>query len=285
MVVETTQYIEYHHAQPQWETQNYDQIHVQIAPQQIMVPQMSPEPKIEQLDVKQKTQQERSHRRKQATQREKRRMEKLNHCIEDIRSLVCPNMKTPTKAKILREAINRIQYLEKMTAELLGQKGHQMDHINVIRSEIPVLPKPTHVPVSTAPSVPVSMPFSVSEQKFVPIEPAHQTVEQNQTVMITSYSPEPQISFPVSPETGKYSPETGHYSPEPVTTGSVPGIEVLQMSEESNSGASFDGNGEFYMPVPNSGTTGTTEGVQLFEENSFDANYYNQDTTFTFSYE
>ena len=36
---------------------------------------------------------ERSTRRKQATQREKRRMEKLNHCIEDIKQIVCPDMK------------------------------------------------------------------------------------------------------------------------------------------------------------------------------------------------
>ena len=60
-----------------------------------------------------------------ATQREKRRMEKLNTCIEDIRSIVCPEMKTPTKAKILREAINRILYLEKVTSEMMAAKGMQ----------------------------------------------------------------------------------------------------------------------------------------------------------------
>ena len=76
-----------------------------------------------QLSVKQVTRDngkdERSTRRKQATQREKRRMEKLNSCIEDIRTIVCPEMKTPTKAKILREAINRIEYLERITQQML----------------------------------------------------------------------------------------------------------------------------------------------------------------------
>jgi len=67
---------------------------------------------------------DRSNRREMATQREKRRMEKLNTCIEDIRSIVCPEMKTPTKAKILREAINRILYLEKVTSEMLAAKGN-----------------------------------------------------------------------------------------------------------------------------------------------------------------
>lgn len=67
---------------------------------------------------------DRSNRRKMATQREKRRMEKLNTCIEDIRSIVCPEMKTPTKAKILREAINRILYLEKVTSEMMAAKGN-----------------------------------------------------------------------------------------------------------------------------------------------------------------
>ena len=43
--------------------------------------------------TKSETPAERSTRRKQATQREKRRMEKLNHCIEDIKQIVCPEMK------------------------------------------------------------------------------------------------------------------------------------------------------------------------------------------------
>lgn len=32
-------------------------------------------------------------KRKLATAREKRRMEKLNHCIEDLRVLICPSLK------------------------------------------------------------------------------------------------------------------------------------------------------------------------------------------------
>ena len=43
--------------------------------------------------TKKETSSERTTRRKQATQREKRRMEKLNHCIEDIKQIVCPEMK------------------------------------------------------------------------------------------------------------------------------------------------------------------------------------------------
>ena len=45
---------------------------------------------------------ERSTRRKQATQREKRRMEKLNHCIEDIKQIVCPEMKVIYFLSLLR---------------------------------------------------------------------------------------------------------------------------------------------------------------------------------------
>ena len=74
---------------------------------------------VKQITRNQSQMDERTNRRKQATQREKRRMEKLNHCIEDIRSIVCPDMKTPTKAKILREAINRIEYLERVTQKML----------------------------------------------------------------------------------------------------------------------------------------------------------------------
>ena len=33
------------------------------------------------------------NKRKLATAREKRRMEKLNHCIEDLRVLICPLLK------------------------------------------------------------------------------------------------------------------------------------------------------------------------------------------------
>ena len=33
------------------------------------------------------------NKRKLATAREKRRMEKLNHCIEDLRVMICPAMK------------------------------------------------------------------------------------------------------------------------------------------------------------------------------------------------
>ena len=52
-------------------------------------------------------------RRKMATQREKKRQAKLNTCIEEIKKMVCPDMTTPTKAKILSVAINRLEYLEK----------------------------------------------------------------------------------------------------------------------------------------------------------------------------
>ena len=58
-----------------------------------------------------------------ATEREKKRMEKLNTCIDEIKEMVCPAMKTPTKAKVLSVAIDRIQYLEKLTKELLSKEN------------------------------------------------------------------------------------------------------------------------------------------------------------------
>merc|ERR1711893_577837 len=39
-------------------------------------------------------------------------MEKLNKCIEDLRVLICPFLKSPTKAKILECTLERLQYLE-----------------------------------------------------------------------------------------------------------------------------------------------------------------------------
>ena len=40
-----------------------------------------------------------NEKRRQATAREKRRMEKLNKCIEDLRVLICPLLKVITIAK------------------------------------------------------------------------------------------------------------------------------------------------------------------------------------------
>lgn len=72
-------------------TQNFfDQ--TQVAYQPEMVYQKPERLGVKEL-TKKETSNERTTRRKQATQREKRRMEKLNHCIEDIKQIVCPEMK------------------------------------------------------------------------------------------------------------------------------------------------------------------------------------------------
>ncbi|CAG5088774.1 Oidioi.mRNA.OKI2018_I69.PAR.g11967.t1.cds [Oikopleura dioica] len=60
-------------------------------------------------------------KRKMATAREKRRMEKLNNCIEDLRLMIMPETKAPTKAKVLMVALQRIQYLENLYRQLNGQ--------------------------------------------------------------------------------------------------------------------------------------------------------------------
>ena len=77
--------------------QGFDMMLVEQHQQQYVQPEYVQAQKQERLGVKELTKKEsvaeRSTRRKQATQREKRRMEKLNHCIEDIKQIVCPDMK------------------------------------------------------------------------------------------------------------------------------------------------------------------------------------------------
>ena len=61
----------------------------------------------------------RSERRRIATEREKKRIEAFNQQVERIRELVCPEMNCPTKSKVLRAAVDRLNYLERL-AEQLG---------------------------------------------------------------------------------------------------------------------------------------------------------------------
>ena len=200
-MVDNAQWIEYHVAeheqQVMWGTHDL-QMNIEV-PVENVIPVSNNN---KQLSVKASTMEERNTRRKQATQREKRRMEKLNHCIEDIRAMVCPNMKTPTKAKILREAINRIQYLEKITAELMQNQ---------------------------------------------PVE--HKKLEQPEPVIVgQTYSPEIPKNYSPEPTEGNYSPG-GMASPNNSfgrEGAPLPHVEMLQMSDESNS-AGFDN--EFYLSV------------------------------------
>ena len=60
-------------------------------------------------------------KRKMATAREKRRMEKLNTCIEDLRMMIMPEKKAPTKANVLIHALQRIHHLENLYRQLNGQ--------------------------------------------------------------------------------------------------------------------------------------------------------------------
>ena len=74
-------------------TQNFELFNqTQVTYQPEMVYQKPERLGVKEL-TKKETSNERTTRRKQATQREKRRMEKLNHCIEDIKQIVCPEMK------------------------------------------------------------------------------------------------------------------------------------------------------------------------------------------------
>ena len=60
----------------------------------------------------------RSERRRIATEREKKRIEAFNQQVERIRELVCPEMSCPTKSKILRAAVDRLNYLENLAEKL-----------------------------------------------------------------------------------------------------------------------------------------------------------------------
>lgn len=60
----------------------------------------------------------RSEKRKNATEREKARMVALSRDIDHIQSLVCPEMNQPTKSKVLRVAVDRLNYLENLFIKL-----------------------------------------------------------------------------------------------------------------------------------------------------------------------
>ena len=142
---------------------------------------------------------ERTNRRKQATQREKRRMEKLNHCIEDIRSIVCPDMKTPTKAKILREAINRIEYLERVTQKMLEKYNGNVD---------------------------IALPGFKEELERAKSRP----LTERKSIAIPSI-PSPQ--FQNSPN-GVYSPGSGSYQNSYSPQNSLPSVESFKATQGSN---------------------------------------------------
>ena len=60
----------------------------------------------------------RSEKRKNATEREKARMVAISRDIDHIQSLVCPEMNQPTKSKVLRVAVDRLNYLENLFIKL-----------------------------------------------------------------------------------------------------------------------------------------------------------------------
>jgi hypothetical protein len=65
----------------------------------------------------------RSARRVAATEREKRRMESFNVKADAIRDIVCPTMKSATKAKVLRAAVDRLISLEALAAKMTGNNS------------------------------------------------------------------------------------------------------------------------------------------------------------------
>ena len=60
----------------------------------------------------------RSERRRIATEREKKRIEAFNQQVERVRELVCPEMSCATKSKVLRAAVDRLNYLERLAEQL-----------------------------------------------------------------------------------------------------------------------------------------------------------------------
>ena len=68
----------------------------------------------------------RSEKRKNATEREKARMVAISRDIDHIQSLVCPEMNQPTKSKVLRVAVDRLNYLENLFAKLQQMENDQV---------------------------------------------------------------------------------------------------------------------------------------------------------------
>ena len=66
----------------------------------------------------------RSEKRKNATEREKARMVAISRDIDHIQSLVCPEMNQPTKSKVLRVAVDRLNYLENLLIKLQEMEGN-----------------------------------------------------------------------------------------------------------------------------------------------------------------
>ena len=61
----------------------------------------------------------RNEKRLAATEREKRRMERVNEQLASLKSIVAPDSKSMTKSKILDAVLERILYLEKITGDSL----------------------------------------------------------------------------------------------------------------------------------------------------------------------
>ena len=57
-----------------------------------------------------------AEKRRAATEREKRRMERVNEQLQKIKEIVCPQVQNVTKSKILQVAIDRLIYLERLTS-------------------------------------------------------------------------------------------------------------------------------------------------------------------------
>ena len=70
----------------------------------------------------------RSEKRKNATEREKARMANLSRDIDHIQSLVCPEMTQPTKSKVLRVAVDRLNYLENLFLKLKQLEENEQVH-------------------------------------------------------------------------------------------------------------------------------------------------------------
>ena len=87
----------------------------------------------------------RSEKRKNATEREKARMANMSRDIDHIQSLVCPEMTQPTKSKVLRVAVDRLNYLETLFLKLKQleecepiqkQSTHHIEHEGIQRANM-----------------------------------------------------------------------------------------------------------------------------------------------------
>ena len=196
-------------------------------------------------------------RRKMATEREKKRMEKVNTCIDEIKEMVCPDLKTSTKAKVLSFAIDRIQYLENLTKELLSKKNSISSNVELFDQIIKPPSKSGGIKCEPNANQDKIISHGTSVLENVSTEYTHKSKinhgfdQDNMQDVSYNYDNMNQIDLNFH---SMYSPE------------SLPAPELLQLHEVSNQG---------YATFENYGTQAENF-INLFED-SFDGQSYFQE--------